>query len=139
MEDFVKIHSLCEEGDTRDDQAVSPQQWLKGRDVGISSCTIYAVMMNTPTPMSTYDVPHDPSDFGRCYRLLELFPQWKMRMDEVGERFPKWIPFLASWGQLTVMYEHAIRTKAKAVPEMYELMKRLECQGADLDNTQASS
>ena len=27
--------------------------------------------------------PYDPADFGRCYRLLELIPEWKTEIHKL--------------------------------------------------------
>ena len=124
MDAFVKMHQHCKEGDFKEPDTKSPQDWLRGRDTGISSCTIYAVMMNTQTPKSCYDIPHDPDDFGRCYRLLKLFPAWRERMPEVSQRFPAWIPFVREWDKLTEMYERELETRDKTFP-MYRFMQEL--------------
>lgn len=109
MRAFVGMHKSCREGDYKEPPTNTPEAWLEGRDTGISSCTIYAVMMNVKTPMSRYDVPHDPDDFGRCYRLLGLFPEWRLRLGEVVERFPKWKLLVEHWDELTVMYEFVLQ------------------------------
>src|SRR4051812_45875580 len=46
--------------------------WLKNGDTGISSLTILEVM--TGHTAERTDTPLDPSDFGRCYRLLKVMP-----------------------------------------------------------------
>lgn len=51
------------------------QMWLANGETGISSKTIHAVLtgmvdntvFNTSPSWFRYDVPHDPSDFRRCY------------------------------------------------------------------------
>lgn len=102
---------------------MTPEDWLNGRDTGTSSRTIYAVLQNCR--MDCYDVPHDPDDFGRCYRLLKLFPAWKDRLPEVTLRFPAWAALVREWDKLTAMYEAAINSKADRAPEMYALMREL--------------
>jgi len=82
--------------------------------------------------MSCYDIPHDPDDFGRCYRLLELFPDWKSQLGKVAERFPKWSPFVREWDTLTTMYEAALSSKSNLATEMYEFMQQLGAAEADV-------
>src|SRR6516164_3966881 len=53
-------------------------RWLEGVDTGISSETIWRTLTGE-TPSDT-DVPCDPSDFGRCYRLLKIMPEWRPRL-----------------------------------------------------------
>jgi hypothetical protein len=131
MNAFVECHLNCKEGDFKEPTASTPQQWLKGRDTGTSSCTIYAVMMNTNV-RERYDVPHDPDDFGRCYRLLSLFPAWVPRLADVAIRFKEWAPFVREWDRLTAMYEAAIKTPDLPAREMYNLMRDLEKEGCGL-------
>jgi len=125
MNAFVKIHKHCREGMHVEPETNTPEQWLRGRDTGISSCTIYAVMMNQRSPMREYNVPHDPDDFGRCYRLLKLFPSWVVRLPEVAQRFPQWVPFVENWGKLTEMFERKL-AKQDDTPAMYNFMRTLE-------------
>lgn len=58
-------------------------EWIISDDVGISSKVIWAVMMGLH-PMDKC-TPSDPSDFGRCYRLLKKFPEWEERVHELGD------------------------------------------------------
>jgi hypothetical protein len=129
MNAFVKMHLGCKSGQFQEPEAHGPEEWLRGRDTGTSSLTIYAAMMNAPSPHDRYDVPHDPDDFGRCYRLLNLFPDWKMRLGEVGTRFLIWRPFVREWNKLTEMYETALASKTNRAPEMYKFMQELEYEG----------
>jgi len=63
-----------------------PQEWIVAGDTGISSRVIWAVMMGVSLDvMPRVDVPHDPPDFGRCYRLLEVMPEWRDRLGEVAD------------------------------------------------------
>ena len=91
---------------------MTPNEWILGGDTGVSSKTIWAVMMGCANPDMDcfFNIPLDPSDFGRCYRLLNQFPEWKTRLDEVGECFPKWKPLLREWDNLTSLYEKVKRT-----------------------------
>ncbi len=99
--------------------------WIVGPDVGQSSKTIWCVMMHQPEPAYGGCYPLDPSDFGRCYRLLLIMPEWEARIDEVGEAYPEWKPLIREWSQLKRMWQVGIATSAKTLPEMYGLMKDL--------------
>ena len=85
------------------------EQWIVNGEVGTSSKAIWAVMMGAVIKNDSswwnYDIPHDPDDFSRCWKLLVLFPEWRRRLPEVAEMFPKWIPFVEEWDKLTTMYE----------------------------------
>lgn len=94
--------------------------WIAGCDTGISSKTIFSVMTGRPF-MSDFrpDIPHDPDDFGRCYRLLEKIPEWRARMPEVAEKYPAWKGLVENWEGLTAMYE------GKRYKAMYDWMQEI--------------
>jgi len=77
--------------------------WYYGLDTGISSETIFGVM--TDIPVRSNGIPYDLDDFGRCYRLLQLFPEWKSRLSEVSEKFPEWALLIDNWDQIESLYE----------------------------------
>ncbi len=114
---FVKVHSRCEPGQYFPKPPKSPEEWALGRDTGISSMTIYSAI--TGIEIDRKDVPHDPVDFGRCYRLLQLFPAWRKDLPKVIMLCPGWEPFVEAWDELTAMYE-------AAAVRMYDRMKELE-------------
>lgn len=84
---------------------MTPIDWLMSGDTGTSSKTICSVMTGSDAPSFGADVPHDAGDFGRCHRLLRLFPDWRPRLPEVAEKYPKWGPMVAAWDELTALYE----------------------------------
>jgi len=84
----------------------TPEEWLAGDDTGISSLTIYSVM--TGVRVSRTGIPHDSDDFGRCHRLLSLFPEWRGRLGEVAARFPEWRGLVEAWGELEGLYEQGL-------------------------------
>ena len=104
---FANDHARCTTKTYTEPVPATPEQWAKGRDTGISSMTIYSVMMGVPVDRA--DVPHDPDDFGRCYRLLRLFPAWRKRLDQVAERYPAWKSLVQEWSVLESLYEEALR------------------------------
>jgi hypothetical protein len=77
--------------------------WIMGGDKGSSSETIWAVMTGAECPRPSR--PLDASDFGRCYRLLALIPEWRVRLPEVTARYPEWGPLVAIWGELEVLWQ----------------------------------
>ena len=112
--------------------------WITNGEVGTSSKTIWAVMMDCvdkhgPNAWYEYGVPHDPADFSRCWKLLKLIPEWRVRLPEVAEVFPVWIGFVREWDQLTKMYEDALMSDTGKAPEMYEFMEKLEDEGRIAD------
>jgi hypothetical protein len=96
-------------------------RWLEGVDTGISSETIWRTLTGE-TPSDT-DVPCDPSDFGRCYRLLKIMPEWRPRLREVARKYRDWRPFVRHWDELTALYEAEDPTGT--YPKLYERMQKL--------------
>ncbi len=77
---------------------MTPEQWIVGDDTGVSSVTIWSVMMGvTPRWSGT---PMDADDFGRCVRLLDCFPGWRERLSEVSGVYPEWEGLIACWSEL---------------------------------------
>lgn len=109
------------------------QMWLANGETGISSKTIYAVLtgtdedtvFNTSPSWWRHDVPHDPSDFRRCYLLLRFIPEWKPRLHEVAERFPKWKPFVEHWEELTRLYEEERENADGKARKLFSRMQEL--------------
>lgn len=127
---FVKIHARCRDTGRTEPTPHNPGAWLRGRDTGISSMTIYGAITGQPMTCDP-DIPYDPSDFGRCYRLLKLFPHWRSQLPQVAAKHPRWIPFIDNWDRLTEMYERVIAGpepdpwKLEESMKMWELMKEL--------------
>ena len=109
--------------------AKSPEAWLDGPDTGLSPLTIYGVLYDEmpararQAPFSAGQHPLDPADFGRCHRLLKLFPTWAGRLHEVAEKHSRWAPLVAAWGELAALYEE--EHPSGRAPKLYERMKVL--------------
>lgn len=87
-------------------------------DTGTSSKTILAVMTDS-TSGRVGDIPHDNDDFGRCYRLLRVFPQWRSRLPEVARCFPMWGPMVAAWDELSGLWEAYCDPAGRVGPKEY--------------------
>ncbi len=105
MAAFAKAHSSCVEGDYHPKPPMTPEEWAVSRDTGTSSKTIYSAI--TGRKIDRIGIPYDPDDFGRCYRLLKLFPAWRKELDKVAVLCPRWKPFVEAWDELTALYEAA--------------------------------
>lgn len=107
-------------------------EWFAGPDTGVSSKVIWLTMMRMPVQLlgpGLPEPPQDPSDFGRCYRLLNRFPEWRQRLPEVAALYPRWVPMVREWDKLTEMYEAVLASGAKTAPEMFDLMQKLVKEG----------
>lgn len=125
MKAFAEHHEKCEPGKYVEKPTKTPAEWADGRDTGTSSLTIYAAMTGMSNPHEYHAPPRDPSDFGRCYRLLKLFPSWRERLDSVSAICPEFKPFIENWDKLTQMYEDELAKKI-APGTMYDFMQTLE-------------
>jgi hypothetical protein len=109
--------------------------WVGNGDTGTSSLTIWAVLMRRVSPHGHMDIPYDPDDFGRCYRLLKVMPSWRERLAEVAAVCPQWAPFVEAWGELTALYEDELEngpvTKGvRMAPRLYARMRELRGRAA---------
>ena len=96
-------------------------QWIMGGDTGRSSLTIWGVMMSAPAERPL--IPADPSDFGRCFRLLELIPEWRKRLPRVSDIYPEWDGLVQHWPELEALWQEE-RSQGRA-PKLYQRMIEL--------------
>lgn len=104
------------------------ERWIVNGDTGTSSITIWSVMRGV-RPKNA-DVPYDPDDFGRCYRLLKVMPAWRGRLSEVADAYPKWRPLVEAWDELTALYEEEL--PSGWLPKTYNRMLVLRGEEPDL-------
>lgn len=142
MKSFAKQHLKCKptwtepvnenaENKTATDNAL---WWLKYGEHGASSAGIWYHMTKGSYgdmgPVDNFKFhlrPHplDPSDFYRCYKLLNAVPQWKKRIGEMGQHSEVWQKLVDNWDKLTEMLEEQLQTKK--ANGMYEFMQQLGC------------
>lgn len=78
-------------------------RWRAGPlGVGVSSSFIADFMCGLKQHGS---YPHDPDDFGRCARLLTLYPEWRARLPEMASAGPAWAALVARWNDITEAME----------------------------------
>ena len=88
--------------------------WLKMCDHGLSSRCIADVMCGIT---SGGEHPRDPDDFGRCERLLILYPEWRARLPEMRAVSPVWAALIDRWADIEAAWRHDValaRSKPKA-------------------------
>jgi hypothetical protein len=138
-----KAHQKCRPipGVSAFRQAESLDRWPVSDDTGLSSRAIYEHMRYGGARKA--DHPWDPSDFGRCYRLLALAPDWRARIGEMATYGKVWARLAAAWDELTALYEaevdtsalpHRAKAKNGMAPRLYERMKDV-IDGRDLTQT----
>lgn len=73
---------------------------------GESSKTICSNMLG----LSHYgNYPYDSGDFGRCYCLLNLIPEWKSELHKLKPISKQWSNLVDNWASLTEMYENGLK------------------------------
>src|ERR1022692_2028831 len=83
------------------------ERWWWGTDVGTSSAAMFAALCDSGSmrlraaQMGQGHVPCDADDFGRCKRLIDAFPEWRSRLDEVAAKYPNtaWPAIIARWDE----------------------------------------
>jgi hypothetical protein len=85
---------------------MTAQEWIIEGHTGISSKTIWSHFVLNKEPKWP-SPPSDPSDLLRCYWLLKIAPEWKIRMGEIAERYPEWRGLVDHWSELEQMLEQA--------------------------------
>jgi hypothetical protein len=79
--------------------------WLQMHDNGLSSECIADRMCDLPL---TGAYPHDGDDFGRCERLLVLYPDWRRRLNEMRAINPIWDVLVEYWDEIALAWRHDV-------------------------------
>lgn len=120
-EGFTKDHAKCKASEKGKSRFVYKNQyeWLRSWDTGLSSLTIYSVFERDVSVFSRSGMepttPMDADDFGRCYRLLAVTPEWRKDMAKVGECFPRWKPIIERWDELEALYVNGDRASVSRI------------------------
>lgn len=100
-------------------------RWVVGEDTGSSSIAIWAHMQGVGDEADA-GWPSDPSDLGRCLRLLALIPEWKPRLGEMAVYGKQWKALLERWAELEASMDDEVGIdwrKGNKAPRTYALMK----------------
>ena len=99
-------------------------KWMASDDTGVSSKAIVMVMNRiTPTRRWSLDHPHDPSDLGRCIRLLALIPEYRIRLDEMKIVSDTWSDLVTHWHELEELYYEEL--PSGRAPKCYARMREI--------------
>lgn len=101
--------------------------WALGDDTGTSSETIVRIALGLEEMrgLHSFDAPHDPSDFGRCYRLIQKFPELRKKLPLVGRKCKAFAPMVKRWDDLSALWEEESNNGTGRAPKLYALMKEL--------------
>lgn len=103
------------------DQLPALGNWLAGDDVGTSSRTMVAIALGATE--GDFDAPHDPSDFGRCYRLVKAVPAIRESFLTISMRVPAFLRILHNWDELCTIYVRDLNSGKSS--ELYQRIKEL--------------
>lgn len=111
-------------GDSEEQLAV--RKWLAEGKLGTSSKTMAHVLYGLPEDMSpsSYDGPHDPSDFMRCLGFLEYVPQARARLAELAQT-PGWESLVPNFDELEQLYITEKEQGTGRAPKLYERLRQL--------------
>lgn len=106
-------------------------KWIISGDTGASSKSL-ATHMILGKVKDANDFPRDGSDLGRCLRLLKIFPEWKLRINEMECYSGVWALLVKNWKSLEeiMIEETGINfDRAKSSPKTYNLMQKIRKEG----------
>jgi hypothetical protein len=98
------------------------KKWLASDDTGLSSRFMAAVLSNPPF-ICDFNYPHDPDDFGRCYRLLQAVPELRENFARLHRRPAPWPQLAAAWPELEKLYVEELPTGQ--APKLYARMREI--------------
>lgn len=96
-------------------------EWLVSHQTGASSMTMAAIALGAET--GRFDAPRDPSDFGRCYKLVKRLPKIRNHFETIAQRVPVFAGILREWDALCRIYERDLPTGKS--DELYERIRSL--------------
>lgn len=99
-------------------------EWLTGDDTGLSSKSMVRAYKGLPPVRENYSYPHDPSDFGRCYRLLKDIPEVQKGFPKLAQTSGIWNRYINRWGDLVDLHVQEYKTGKPC--GLYELMQKLQ-------------
>ena len=111
-----------------DDRAAIMDWLANSRDTGMSSKSLAYCALGIPEKWSSY--PLDPSDLGRCARLIARVPSVRAAVDKLAERAdqPEWKGLAPEWDRLVAMLceESGINAeKSNRADRTYDAMKAI--------------
>lgn len=98
-------------------------RWLNSDDTGLSSQFMAHILAGGPACENHY--PRDPSDFGRCYRMLRALEN-RVSVTPMENHGPVWAAYAKHWDEMERIYENEL--PSGKCPELYALMQKLQAK-----------
>lgn len=116
-------------------------KWFLSGDTGVSSEKIASVMTGIkPGERKIFlrdardSHPSDPSDLGRCLRLLDRVPEWKPVFGKKMAAVSKsWAALIKNWSKLETLYKEEVGSGR--APKCYDLMRAVLAKTLVQSNT----
>lgn len=106
------------------------EHWLTHGDRGTSSNAMVEAFEDYPKGLllGVFGVrfpthPHDPSDFNRCYKLLEAVPGYREQLYKMSSKSAEWKTLVEHWSELEEMLLEERKTGSS--PKLYKRMQEL--------------
>lgn len=104
------------------------EAWWNSDDTGTSSKYLAGVLSDRRGRGGTClegNHPHDPSDLGRCLRMLDAAPELRENMPMMSDPIhgPVWNALFAHWNELESLYREEL--PSGNAPRCYERMKQI--------------
>lgn len=96
--------------------------WLASDDTGASSKYMASILSGQFSVSHNY--PWDPSDFGRCIRLLEAVPELESELHKMKACSPQWSAVVDNWDKWSELYKD--RNSNKLYQEMKSAYNSIE-------------
>lgn len=97
------------------------EAWLASDDTGLSSLWMAHICAGAQAVRNEY--PHDPSDFGRCYRFLRAVPHARANLHKLKDAGPVWSAYVDNWKEMEHLWEE--ESPQGMAPKLYSLMQKL--------------
>ncbi|HCD1107773.1 hypothetical protein [Morganella morganii] len=79
------------------------KRWMSSDDTGLSSLYMASVLSDGGFT-AEFAFPWDPSDFGRCIRLIEAVPEMAGFISKMQSHGPEWTAIVANWEEWKKLY-----------------------------------
>lgn len=102
--------------------AIGLDAWRQTDDTAASSVYMANVMSGLSNTQA-FAHPHDPDDFGRCYRLLRSVPEFADKLEALSTCPAPWPDLIVNWSELEGLYEEELANGR--APKLYSRMRSI--------------
>lgn len=96
--------------------------WLGSDDTGMSSKYL-AAQLSSGKPDTDFAYPHDPDDFGRCYRMLRVCTDIAGNFQVIPDLPNPWPQLRTAWPELEKLWEE--ESPSGRCPRLYERLQTI--------------